>query len=93
MGVAQRIFDMQVVDDIAVSDEAKRRVDTARVGDMAFRVKKAIPAIGADDAELLARAMLDARDHGIAVTPGTIHDRVLEITGDAGAATRISGLI
>lgn len=52
-------------DDVIVSDEAKRRVDVARVRDVAFQIKKAIPDYNDDDAEALARVLLSAAQQGV----------------------------
>jgi hypothetical protein len=86
MAFARRI---EMDADTVVSEEAKRRVDTARIGDMAFRIKKTFPEIGDDDADILAHAMLNAFDDG-PITRDAIYKQVFKLTNSAEVAKRLS---
>jgi hypothetical protein len=91
MGLAWR-KDMDDGDTIAVSDEAKRRVDTARVRDLAFKIKSQL-GFGDDDADALARVLVEAADRGIPATRRYAYGRLIEIGRTPSAAELISKIL
>jgi hypothetical protein len=90
MSVAQRkVMDD---DDVMVSDDARRRVDMARIRELSFSIKK---AIGIDDerAEALAVVLIEAKGKGITPTRGLVFDRLREMGVPLEAASEISSIL
>jgi len=77
-------------DEVVVSDEARRRVDTARVRDFAFRIKKALPGFSDDEAEALAQVVIEASDQGIKATRPLVTRRLIEMGRSPDDAANIS---
>jgi hypothetical protein len=78
------------VDDTTVSEEAKRRVDTARLSELAFRIKRAFPDFDEADANTLARVLFEATDKRVPVTPSYIRDRMVALGRSDAAAKRVA---
>lgn len=76
--------------DVVVSDEARRRVDTARVRDVAFKIKNLFEGFDDDDAEALARVLLEASETGIAVSADFVYKRLIQLGRSPETAKRVS---
>jgi hypothetical protein len=78
--------------DVIVSEEARRRVDTARVRDLAFKIKSSLN-YDDDDAEALARVLIEAADRGITATRAYVYQRLVELDVAPAAAERMSKVL
>jgi hypothetical protein len=87
--LGQRIMDDN--DDIVVTDETRHRVDTARVRDIAIRLKGLFKNKKDDDIEALASVLIEAQQEGAKATREFVLQRLLDRGIDQQVARDLSG--
>ena len=91
MGLAWRNDDMYD-DTIEVSDEARRRVDAARVRDLAFKIKSSLN-YSDEDADALARLLIEAQNQGLRATRPWAYARLIAMGKSPLVAERIAKIL
>jgi hypothetical protein len=91
MGLARR-KDMDD-DIITVSEEARRRIGSARVRQIAFQIKNIAPDLPDDDAEVLASILLEASAQSTIPTGADLRSRLEKAGLSTQDAERIAGAV
>lgn len=77
----------------AVSEDARRRLDSARVRDLSFQIKTIAPILSDDDAECAAATLLEMRSHKREEVGQQLREKLMMHGRSRDAAERIATAI